>query len=280
MTRVKCIMKRALLGAAMALIATTGMLNAQGAKESGALVLLSYNIRNGRGMDNKTDYQRTAKVITDAGPDVVALQEVDNKTTRSKKQDVLGILAKETGMIPTYAKAINYDGGEYGVGLLSKEKPMLIMRARLPGREERRVLLIVEFNNYCVFVTHLSLNTEDRLAALNIIARKAAAFSKPVFLMGDLNFSPESEEMKRLEQDFRVLSDVKKPTFPAPNPTECIDYIAFYKKGKKKVPQARGFEVIDEPMASDHRPLKITVTVSKAKESTRKGSQIVVPGCK
>jgi len=39
--------------------------------------VMSYNIHNGIGMDNKTDYQRIADVITKTAPDVVALQELD-----------------------------------------------------------------------------------------------------------------------------------------------------------------------------------------------------------
>ena len=248
----------------------------EGASEE--VVMLSYNIRNGRGMDNKTDYQRIADVIKKEKATIVAVQEVDNKTKRSKGVDVLSVLGKETGMVPTYARAIHYDGGEYGVGLLSKETPLMIMRFRLPGREEKRVLLMVEFERYCVFVTHLSLTSEDRLESLNIIAKKARMMTKPVFIMGDFNFTPQSEEMKRLEKDFRVLNDVKQNTFPASSPKECIDYIAYYKGGDKKIPNVSKKEVVNEPMASDHRPVKVVARVKGIRKPV--GLNIVVPGCR
>ena len=47
------------------------------------LKVLSYNIRNGKGMDERADYQRTARAIRKYGADVVAVQEVDSATQRS-----------------------------------------------------------------------------------------------------------------------------------------------------------------------------------------------------
>lgn len=229
-----------------------------GKKPAKELSLMTYNIRNGRGMDNKTDYERTAAVMIAAGPDIVGVQEVDEKTARSGKTDILKELAAHTKMEGTYAKAIDYQGGAYGIGLLSREKPQKVERTSLPGREEKRVLLQAEFRDYVIFVTHLSLTTEDRLSSLDIIAKEAAKYKKPVYLMGDLNFTPKSEEMKRLEKDFTVLNNQNEATFPAPAPRECIDYIALY-KGKGKPVKPVRVEVVNEPKASDHRPVKVVI---------------------
>ena len=46
------------------------------AAEPTVLRLLAYNIRHGEGTDRKLDMERTAKVITELKPDLVALQEV------------------------------------------------------------------------------------------------------------------------------------------------------------------------------------------------------------
>lgn len=73
--------------------------------------ILSYNVRNCIGMDGKRDYQRTANVILQASPDVVALQEMDSASTRNEGVYTLGKLAELTGMHPTYAAAIPFQGG-------------------------------------------------------------------------------------------------------------------------------------------------------------------------
>ena len=112
------------------------------------ITILSYNVRNCRGLDNSTDYQRVANVITRIGADIVALQELDSATSRSKGVSVLDELAKLTGMIPTYRASISFQGGKYGIGILTKEKPLNIESMGLPGKEEERSMLLVEMKNY------------------------------------------------------------------------------------------------------------------------------------
>ena len=129
------------------------------------LKLMSYNIRNAKGMDGIYSFQRIANVINNEAPDVVAVQEIDSMTTRSNQTYVLGEIAERTQMHASYAPAISFQGGKYGIGILSKEKPLNINTYPLPGREEERMLMVAEFENYFFACTHLSLTEEDRLAS-------------------------------------------------------------------------------------------------------------------
>jgi len=219
------------------------------------LRLLSYNIRNGKGMDNATDYDRIVGVLQKVNANVIGLQELDSVTRRSGDTDVLRLLADKTGMHAVYGAALTYQGGKYGVGVLSKEKPLQHYTIPLPGREEPRILLVVEFKKYVVFNTHLSLTEADRLASVAIINEQAARFTKPLYLMGDLNAAPASPMIHALQQDWRLLSGTAY-TFPAPAPNRCIDYIFSRHTSKKKRITAT---VINEPMASDHRPVLVEV---------------------
>ena len=115
------------LFAATAFLMLTGGLTASARgelPEDRRLRILSFNIRNTMGMDGQRDLARTASVIRRQRPDVVAVQEVDSVTGRSDGRYVLGDLAAEVLMYPTYAAAIDYDGGKYGIGILSREKPL------------------------------------------------------------------------------------------------------------------------------------------------------------
>ena len=133
------------------------------AHPSSEMRIMSYNIRNATGIDDRPDMCRTASVITECAPDIIAIQEVDSATKRSLGKYILGDLSAKTGMIPIFAPAIDFDGGKYGIGILAREKPISIKRVMLPGREESRVLLIAEFENYYFCCTHLSLTeNEDR----------------------------------------------------------------------------------------------------------------------
>ena len=224
------------------------------AREDNTLRIMSYNIRNGRGMDDVSDIQRTADVINKIGPNVVAVQEVDSVTGRSGQTDILRVLADKTLMFPVYAPAINYDGGKYGIGMLSKEKPLRHYHLALPGREEERALLIVEFEKYIYCCTHLSLTGEDRLASLDIIRKEAAKANKPFFIAGDFNAEPDSEVIQGIQNDFVILTNTKLPTWPADKPTDIIDYIAAYAKDSTAFTRLSSW-VVDEPAASDHRPI-------------------------
>lgn len=222
------------------------------------LRLLSYNIRNSKGMDNRTDYDRTAAVITKAGAQVVALQELDSNTVRSQGVDVLSVLAQKTGMHGIYGAAIPYGGGKYGVGILSKQKPLRHYSVPLPGKEEQRVLLVAEFNEFVIFNTHLSLTEDDRMASITRINKEAGGFKKPIFLLGDLNAEPASAFLTQLKKDWQLLSS-EENTFPATAPDKCIDYI-LVRNGKVSVSHS---EVMAEPLASDHRPVLVTLKANQ-----------------
>jgi len=67
-------------------------------------------VRNCIGLDNITDYQRVADIISTIKPDVVALQELDSATLRSGKIIVLNELALRTKLYPVFGASINYQG--------------------------------------------------------------------------------------------------------------------------------------------------------------------------
>ena len=226
------------------------------------LKLMSYNIRNAKGMDNVRNVQRIANVINNEAPDIVAVQELDSMTTRSNQTYILAEVAERTQMNANYAPAISFQGGKYGIGILSKEKPLSIQTFPLPGREEKRMLMVAEFKDYFFACTHLSLTEEDRLASLEIIKNSIRTSHKPFFLAGDLNDKPESAFIKALQQDFQILTNIKNATFPAPGPTETIDYIAAWKQQTDDF-AALSTEVVEEPLASDHRPITVTLRMAK-----------------
>lgn len=74
------------------------------------LQVMSYNVRHCAGMDKALDYDRTAAVIQRQLPDVVALQELDSMTGRSRRCYQLGELANRTLYHPVFGAAIDYDG--------------------------------------------------------------------------------------------------------------------------------------------------------------------------
>jgi endonuclease/exonuclease/phosphatase family metal-dependent hydrolase len=218
------------------------------------LRLMSYNIRNAKGMDNNTDYDRIATVIKNADADIIALQELDSVTKRNNVY-LLDLLSGKTGMHGLFGAAIQFQGGKYGVGILSKKHPLKHYTIPLPGKEEERVLLVAVFKEYIIFCTHLSLTEADRNQSASIVNSEAAKYNKPVYLLGDMNAEPTSQAVATFKQKWTLLSG-EEATFPAGMPAKCIDYIFTTRRSEKIKVESK---VINEPMASDHRPVIVEI---------------------
>lgn len=224
--------------------------------------LMSYNIRNARGLDDITDYDRIANVIKSVRPDIIGIQELDSVTGRSEGVDVLNVLSRKTLMYATYAASIDYDGGKYGIGVLSKEKPISVIKVPLPCKSEPRMMVIVEMDDYYFGNTHFSLHSEDRLKSVEIIKKEVEKLNpdKPFFLVGDINATPEMGEVKELLKLFTTLISPADYTFPAGSPHGTIDYIFGYNANDDwRVMETNG--VIAEKVASDHRPIFADVLI-------------------
>ena len=221
-------------------------------EQSFQIALMTYNVRHCAGMDLVVDYDRTAAVITEQHPDVVALQELDSMTGRSGQCYQLGELAERTHYYPVFGSAIDFDGGKYGVGILTREQPLSTKRIPLPG-EEPRVLLVMELKDYVVACTHLDLEEAARLSSVPLIIEEAQHWQKPFILAGDWNDTLNSPLLQEMTKNFTILSG-DNPTYPADEPKERIDYVASFKTHQSEVLESN---VIEESEASDHRPIMV-----------------------
>ncbi|MBI4876890.1 MAG: endonuclease/exonuclease/phosphatase family protein [Acidobacteria bacterium] len=215
------------------------------------VTVLSYNIRHCEGVDGKLDVARIAAVIRSVKPGVVALQEVDRKTERAGGADQAEELGRLTGLTAIFGRAIDYGGGQYGNAVLTRLPVKRWANHPLPGQEPR-ALMEVDFGAFTFFATHLDATREDthRAAAAAEINRLAKS---PALLAGDLNAVPGSTPMKILAGEWSVAGEgLSLPTIPVRQPARQIDYILFRPATRWKVIEIR---VLDEPLASDHRPI-------------------------
>ena len=233
--------------------------------------LMSYNVRHCEGMDGRLDVPRIAAVVNRERPRFAALQELDRRTARARGADQPAELARLTGMVPTFARTIDFEGGEYGVMLLSRERPLAVERIPLPGAEPR-VLLLAEFADCFVGCTHLSVaSEEERADSVALIERAVKGRKKPVFLAGDWNATPASPVLAGLSRFLRVLSPTDGRTYhgrPANGPDgvsagPCIDYIAVSSADAPSFDILSG-GVVGDRLSSDHAPVVVTL-LPKAK---------------
>lgn len=237
-------------------------------KESNKKIVkvLSFNILGGRTTKGDFNLDALAKIIKDTDPDFVAMQEVDYKVNRSKKYDLVTELGWRTKMSPIFARAMYYDGGEYGEGVLSKYSFLSTRNVALPyieGQEPRAAIEVIA-----------ELPTKDTIAFIGthfahegnpgreLQAKKInTVFSKnkyPTILAGDLNAVPGSGPINTLEKVWQTTydKDNPEPTIPSDNPKIKLDYVMFYPKNKWKVLDKK---VIADTYVSDHCVYLVTL---------------------
>lgn len=234
------------------------------------LRLMTYNVR--AFINNPAhptgNYDVIANILKELNPDVVCIQETDSMTTRSGKTIQLKNVADKNFWRYRFQGTINYQGGRYGIGMLSKKNIVSSRNFFLTSSNEQRGFLVVDFPKYVMISTHLDLNAATRKIQVQEITAKVkelyGSVNKPVFLAGDLNDTPTSDTMKEFYKDWKLISTLDN-TFPASAPTKCIDFILMLNKGyQHKIVETR--VIGSSPhgnlnVESDHLPVLTTIVI-------------------
>lgn len=268
-------MKRIVMLTALALL--NGCASApDGARQ--ATRVLSYNIHAGKDAQLVPNVPRVAAFIDSLKPDVVLLQEIDRRTRRASGEDHLAQLEQLTGMRGVFGKSLDYDGGEYGIAILTRwpvDTAVTIgLKTEPPpdragGSKEPRVALYARVRTPSgplhVVNTHIDAGgpaTFRRQEVIGILAaiKRMVPADEPLLLGGDLNARPHTDEITAvslvLTDAWQVCGSGPGYTFNAAAPDRRIDYV-FYR-------QARCLSArVPETQASDHRPLFVTIELSR-----------------
>lgn len=230
------------------------------------LRVLVYNIHAGKDAGGADNLDRVASLIAETQADIVLLQEVDRKTARSGGVDHLDVLMKRTAMHGAFGKSLDYQGGEYGIAVLSRwpvtTRRVVPLRVDPPqpragGSVEPRVALIVETNGRTIVNTHLDASRQDtfRLQEATELLR---ALPRNAFAGGDFNAEPDSAVHARLtaaglRDAWAVCGEGDPLTFPAARPVKRIDYLFLPPGGTCTEAKVLASD------ASDHRPLLVVL---------------------
>jgi endonuclease/exonuclease/phosphatase family metal-dependent hydrolase len=250
------------------------------------LRLMTYNIHAGIGTDGKYDLERIADVIKNSKADVVGLQEVDvHWGARSNFDNEIKLLAERLDMNYFFAPIYDFEPGEeggerrqFGVAVLSKypiikEKNREITRLSTqdpnptpkpaPGFAE--VKINAKGAQFTFYVTHLDYRSDPIVREMQVrdMINIFAETDGYKVLVGDMNATPDSEELNPLFSAFQdawsTIHHLSGYTFPAINPAKRIDYIF----------TSEGIEVNDaeivHTLASDHLPVIADVSLIRGK---------------
>src|SRR5213080_982452 len=171
--------------------------------------VMTYNIHVGVGMDKKLDLVRIAGVINAQHPDFVGLQEVDRGVERTQRIDEIAEIARMTKMDYAFAFNLRYQGGQYGVAILSRF-PISSFDHRLyknTREAERRGFIRAEvaINGRTVnFVTtHLDYQYDDgRVFEAEQLLSALKDVKGPLIVVGDFNDVPTGGAYKLVSDQF------------------------------------------------------------------------------
>ena len=239
--------------------------------EKPQLKVMTYNIAAGAN-NFKVDLKKTAETIKKINPDIIGIQEVDKLTGRSGKIDQGKILAELTGYNIVYGKAIDHDGGEYGIAVLTKHQIKESHQISLPSIDEQRIALIttIDVPNFPAPITYINThldwheNPTERMNQIYAIDEHQLDIRGIKILSGDFNDTRESNVIKQLGRYWEsvIPENMDNRTWPAVNPEVRIDNI-FTNKAQKwnvktYIPNSDNSPVVDQiewDKVSDHLPV-------------------------
>lgn len=248
--------------------------------ENGALFLprvLTYNVHRCVGVDGLLSPQRISRVIASCQPDIVALQELDVRRSRTGGIDQAQWIGRQLGMDVHFHPAMGTTNELYGDAILTALPSRLIKADVLPKLPSRRrleprgalwVSIALDHVEVQLLNTHLGLNCRERLVHVETLLGPEwlgnNPYHEPVIVLGDFNALPGSRVYTRLASRLRDAqrlspSDWPRATFPSRLPLLRIDHV--FVSRFVEVLAVRTLLQSAARIASDHLPLCIDFRV-------------------
>ena len=264
----------------LVVVAMAGCASAPPAPDESEVRVLVYNIHAGKDAGGADNLERVAALIAETDADVILLQEVDRGTMRSGGVDQLAELERRTGFHGAFGRTLDYQGGEYGIAVLSRwpiRSDTLIALPVVPAQERAggsyeprgalRVVVARTGRDVAVVNTHLDASGDDHyrrqeVESVRRIAADVRASHAWTVVGGDFNAEPGTPTIRALLGDgwqdaWAVCGGGDALTYPAAAPVKRIDYLF--------IPD--GFGCTDarviETTTSDHRPVLVTVRTGR-----------------
>jgi endonuclease/exonuclease/phosphatase family metal-dependent hydrolase len=225
------------------------------------LRLATFNIKHGDDGAGGVDLRRLGAACAALSADVLAVQEVDRFSRRTRYRDEMRVIARATGMKAVFGEAARRRWRSYGNVLLARGSigDVDVIKLPRPSDGEQRVAIVARVDvdgvSMSVGATHLSFRRGEGLPQLEVLLAALAGRDGPRVLLGDLNLVAEVVEPAVTAAGYTVAAT--GPTFPSSAPRTRIDFVA-----------VSGLDVVSAASPavgmSDHLPVIAEVGVASA----------------
>lgn len=242
------------------------------------LKIATYNIGKNDASGNVTDFTALNQAVKNINADIITVVEIDNKTARSQKIDQLKEIADANHLHYAFGKALDFDGGEYGLGILSRYPIQHTQVINLPsGKAEQRATLLAQIavpgfdSPVVVMAAHLDWQKDPTVRLmqarhlLDVSIGDAPSDFKDIassikILAGDFNSTRDEQPLREIRYFFNAVEKqgTDYRTWPAVNPAIDLDHIFTFRGQKWKV---KNLEIPHDSArftwsaASDHLPV-------------------------
>lgn len=231
--------------------------------------VLSFNVRHATAQDGSAAMERQAAIINASNAQVIGLQEIDKSCRRSGKVDQAAEFAARTKSTAHFGRFMDFQGGEYGMAMLSRLPVRQTKVLALPAGREPRVAVVLELetaDGHRVLVANVHFDWTDE--ALRIPqAKSLIAYldeqDVAAIVLGDYNAEPDSPTLQLFrDAGFRFMAKTEGEncTWEAKAPSVEIDHVALRDSPATRLVGAE-IRVLAEPEASDHRPVLARIRV-------------------
>ena len=180
----------------------------------------------------------------------------------------MAFLAEGSGRAPGFGSFMPFQGGRYGMGMLSSLPVREYRSLRLPDGNEPRVALILETTvldePLVAADVHFNWIPDDtaRFAQAKALLDHLDTIDAAAIVVGDFNDVPESRTLKLYFDAGFTQVDRLEPSFSSDRPRIDIDHVLI-RSGDRLEIESLGGEVVDGLKLSDHRPVAAKVRVRR-----------------
>lgn len=227
---------------------------------SSELTLLSWNLLHGADEQGNLNLEAKGRYIRERQATLVFLQEIDAGCERTRGVDQMSELGRLASLEPRFAAFMPYQGGHYGLGMLSALPITSSRSIRLPEGGEPRVALALEVEllgaKLLAVDVHFDWILDDtaRFAQAQALLTELASSKLACIVAGDFNDRPQSRTLAAFYAAGFAHLEQPGNSWNARAPSKDIDHI-LWRNGAGLELEALFGAVLEETSLSDHRPV-------------------------